>query len=221
MPWDLRLITPFNYIISGSSQSGKTNFIKRLLENKDDLMTVPPSKVFLFYKLRQEVYNEMVSTNLVNELTDVSSQFPSLDEIQDMVKPYKDNGGSLIIFDDILSDITKDFQQLFCNASHHLNCSIIFVTQNLFQHNQFFRTMSLNSHYFTIMRNARDKQQISILGKQFSPNNVNYVVQSYTDATKTRFSYLLLDFHPNSNPSIGLRSRIFPEEFPTTVYLEK
>lgn len=221
MPWDLRFISPFNKIISGSSQTGKTHYIKKLLEHKASLMTNPPKKVFLFYKLKQDVYNEMVSSNLVDELIDVSSQFPTLDEIYEMLRPYKDEGGSLMIFDDILSDITKDFQQMFCNASHHLNCSIIFVTQNLFQSNKYFRTMSLNAHYFTIMRNARDKQQISILGKQFSPNNVNYVVESYSDATKNKFSYLVLDFHPNSNPSIGLRTRIFPEEFPTVVYLEK
>lgn len=221
MPWDIRFITPFNKIISGSSQTGKTSFLKKLLSHREDLMTTPPKRVILFYKLNQDIYNEMVSSNLIHDLVDVSNEIPSLEAIHDMVRPYKDDGGSMLIFDDILSDITRDFQQLFCNASHHLNCSIIFVTQNLFQNNPYFRTMSLNAHYFTIMRNARDKQQISILGKQFSPNNVRYVVESYTDATKNKYSYLILDFHPNSNPTIGLRARIFPDEFPTHIYLEK
>ena len=38
--------------------------------------------------------------------------------------------------------------------------------------NNFFKfPMSLNCHYMVLMKNDRDKQQISILAKQFSPNN--------------------------------------------------
>jgi hypothetical protein len=71
------------------------------------------------------------------------------------------------------------------------------------------------------MKNDRDKQQISILARQFSPGNSNFVVQAYEDATKNPYDYLLLDFRPGSPHNLRLRSKIFPHQFPTTVYFQR
>ena len=161
----------------------------------------------------------MENTGLVNELINVNEKLPSLDEITEMVHKYKDQGGSLLIFDDTMTDINDDFAQIFCNLSHHENASVIFLTQNLFYQHKVFRTMSLNCHYMVLMKNDRDRQQVSILAKQFSPNNNAYITKSYEAATKQPYSYLLIDFSPSCNQNLRLRSNIF--EFPCIAYLEK
>ncbi len=79
--------------------------------------------------------------------------------------------------------------------------------------------MSLNSQYLVLMKNDRDRQQISILGKQFSPHNNLYITQAYNKATQSPYSYLLLDFKPNSPQKLRVRSNLF--EFPCKVYIEK
>jgi hypothetical protein len=219
--YDLRFKHPFNLLITGFSQSGKTSWVRNLLKVGDHLLTEKPAYVLLFYRAMQPIYNDMLAENLVNKLIDVSVQFPTLDEIYQLIEPYKDNGGSLMIFDDTMSDVTTDFEQLFCNVSHHLNSSIIFLTQNMFYNNKSFRTMSLNSHYIIVMKNPRDTQQISILARQFKPTNSEFVVKSYKDATKKNYSYLVIDFSPNSPETTRIRTDIFPNEAPLKIYLEK
>ena len=168
----------------------------------------------------QNIYDEMVDAGLVDELVNTSEYFPNLQEIENMVKPQQDSGGSLIIFDDTMVNISAEFEQLFCNVGHHFNTSIIFITQNLFYKNTPFRTMSLNTHYFVIMKNERDKQQISILAKQVSPYNSAYIVQAYKAATSKPYDYLILDFTPDTPPIVRVRSKIFAKQFPTSVYIE-
>jgi GTPase SAR1 family protein len=221
MVLDIRFKTPFNLIVSGMSGSGKTTWVKNLLKLKDQIFEKEPAQVILFYKAMQDIYLEMENEGLISKTINVNtSDFPTLEELQNMVHEYKDNG-SLLIFDDIMTDISTDFENMFCNLSHHENASIIFLTQNLFYKNKSFRTMSLNSHYMVLMKNDRDKQQISILARQFSPNNSNFIIQAYEEATKNPYDYLLLDFRPSTPQNLRVRSRIFPHQFPTTVYFEK
>jgi predicted ATPase len=221
MPFDTRLKTSFNCLVSGPTGSGKTTFVKNLLTIGDQIFTQKPQKVFLFYKAMQDMYLEMEKNGLIDEMIDVQNGMPSLDDIHMMVEPFKNEGGSMIIFDDSMSAVNSDTELLFCNLSHHDNCSIIFMTQNLFFQDKVFRTMSLNSHYIVLMKNERDKQQISILGRQISPTNSNHIIKAYEDATKEPYDYLLLDFSPETNSLIRLRSKIFPHQFPMTTYLEK
>jgi hypothetical protein len=221
MPWDITFKTPFNCIISGVSGSGKTTWVKNFLRLKDQIMDKEPANVILFYRAMQDIYNEMFDEGLIHSLINVSDFFPSVDDLYETVNEYKDNGGSLLIFDDTMTEINKDFENLFCNLSHHGNASIIFLTQNLFYKNTTFRTMSLNSHYMVLMKNDRDKQQISILARQFMPNNSNFILQAYDDATKSPYDYLLLDFKPDTNHKLRVRSKIFIHQFPTTVYISR
>lgn len=220
MPFDIRLKSSFNLMIVGPTRSGKTSWVKNLLTIGDQIFTKKPVKVFLFYKMMQDMYIEMKETNLVHELINVSKDMPTLDDIQEMVGPFRDSGGSMIIFDDCMSEINQDFENLFCNLSHHMNCSIIFLTQNLFYQDKTFRTMSRNTQYYVIMKNDRDKAQFSILGKQYSPGNHNFIPQILNEATKYPYGYILLDFTPETAPTVRALSHIFPHEFPTRAYLE-
>jgi hypothetical protein len=223
MSFDLRFHPPFNLMVHGISNSGKTYWVRNFLTLKHVLCSSNSSNVILFYKMMQPVYDEMVKDKLIQKAVDVSSEFPTIQEIHTMIEPYQNKGGSMIIFDDVMSELStlKNFEQIFCNMSHHVNCSVLFLTQNLFHQAKPYRTMSLNTHYFVLMKNPRDKQQISILAKQNRPDNSNYIIQSYTDATKKNYSYLILDFSPHANDTIRLRTNIFPHESPLQVYLEK
>ena len=71
------------------------------------------------------------------------------------------------------------------------------------------------------MKNNRDKLQISTLAKQFSPHNNAYLTKAYSDATLRPYSYLILDFRSDTPSKIKVRSRIFQNQFPCTIYLEQ
>ena len=162
----------------------------------------------------------MKSEGLINEMFNVNDAFPTLETIQALVHPYKSQG-TIVIFDDMVTTLTPDFERIFLNLSHHENASVILLSQNMFYNDKIYRNLSLNSHYFVLMKNGRDQQQVSILAKQICPTNSRYILDAYADATRFPFSYLILDFRSESPPTIKLRSHIFPHECPVRVYLEK
>jgi hypothetical protein len=69
------------------------------------------------------------------------------------------------------------------------------------------------------MKNCRDQQQVSILAKQFNRNNSAYIIDAYNSATIDPYSYLFLDFEPNSKEKVRVRTHLF--EFPCKVYIPK
>jgi predicted ATPase len=218
---DARLKTPFNCIISGASKTGKTTLVNNLLTVKNTIFSTKPDYILLIYKYNQDIYSQMKENKLVDELISMDNTNITFESLVEKVSLYKEKNGSLIIFDDSMTEVGSKFEQIFTNLSHHQNCSIIFLTQNLFYNNTTYRTMSLNTNYFFLMRNERDKQQITTLAKQFRPGNTAMVVQSYLDATQYPYSYLMLDFSPQTCSILTLRAKIFPSEFPYTIYLEK
>ena len=72
-----------------------------------------------------------------------------------------------------------------------------------------------------IFRNPRDKSQINHLAKQMYPGNIKYMQQSYNDATSEPYGYLLIDLKPETSDEIRLRTKIFPDETTTSVYIPK
>jgi hypothetical protein len=221
MPFDITFQTSFNLIVSGASGTGKTTWVRNLIKLKNQLFSTPPSTVIWFYSSPQKIYDEMEQEGLIDEFHDASIDLPTLEELTVLVRPYKDKGGSLVVFDDVLSKITPEFEQIFCNLGHHENASLIFLTQNLMYNNKIYRTLSLNTHYFVLMKNDRGKHQVSFLSRQACPDNPNYIMQAFNEATKNPFDYLILDFRATSPQQIKLRSHIFPHQFPVRVYLER
>lgn len=219
MPFDIRFQTPFKMIVSGPSGSGKSTWVNNLLRLKSVIFTKEPAKIFLFYKIMQDIYVEMQENGLVDELINFNENSHNLEDIANMVHPYRDTGGSLLIFDDSMTDLSKYFEDIFCNLSHHENASVILIVQNLFFQSNTFRTISLQSDYMNLMKNRRDQQQVGILAKQFNQNNSAYVTAAYENATKTAYSYLLLDFEPKTKEVVRVRTHLF--EFPCKVYIPK
>lgn len=217
--YDVRLRTPFSCIIAGSSSSGKTYLLSQILRVKKFLFTKPPVKTILFYEEYQDIYDKMLKSKAIDE---VYKGMPSVEEIKKMAQPYKEGNGSCFIFDDSMHNIKDEISQLFTTYSHHLNCSMFFVTQNLFLQNQEYRTMSMNSHYIILMGGNRSMRQMKYLASQISPYKTNYVVEAFYNATKNRpYSYLLLDFQQQVPDHLRLRTNILPSQFPMVVYFEK
>ena len=82
---------------------------------------------------------------------------------------------------------------LITRGCHHRDITTILIIQNLFSPGKYSRTIPLNAHYIIVFKNPRDPLGISTLARQAFPNNVNYVMESYENAVKEPFSYLLID----------------------------
>ena len=63
-----------------------------------------------------------------------------------------------------------------------------------------------------IFRNPRDSLGITTLARQMYPKNADYLLESYNDATKRPYGYLLLDLHQLTPADVRLRTNILPNE---------
>ena len=149
---DLRLKTPFNAMVCGSTSSGKTVLLYGLLRYRDYIFTTPPAKVFYFYSEMQDIYKNMEKEKIVDQFI---KGLPTFEELKELVEPYKNTGGSVCVFDDSLEDVNEDISRIFTKLSHHMNSSIFFISQSLFFNNKEYRTMSLNAHYLFLMKSIK------------------------------------------------------------------
>ena len=228
MPIEHRFLTPFNLMISGPSQSGKSHWIEKFLTYKELLMDIQPQKIFLIYSIYQPAYERMMSKNLIDK---VIRGLPDYTTIESMVMPYSDKGGSMIIIDDGLNDLDDSIVKMFEQLSNNAKCSVIFVTQNLFVDSPLYRRISKQSHYLALMPNPRNRAELRSLAMQISFCNPKYLYHSFEDATKMKktvdgkvgYGYLLLNFKISErlNPICKLMTNIFPNELePLTIYKE-
>src|SRR5579863_7200954 len=130
---------PANVIVSGPSQSGKSWWIKKLLTTPN-LIVPKPKRILYYYSQWQPLFNTMPGVEFIKGIPR---------ELPDGTQPV------LIILDDLLDLCAgnKDITNLFVRGTHHLNLTVILVCQNLFEKG--LRTISLNTHYFIIMRSPR------------------------------------------------------------------
>jgi hypothetical protein len=137
---DLKIRIPSSMIISGPSNSGKTEFLKRLLHSHTQLFSPAPSSILYCYGEWGSHVAELDS--LPNCRTHAG--MPNEDMIYALPKP------ALICLDDLMLESDSTFlSKLFTKMSHHNNFGIIFLTQNLFE--KILRVPRVNSHTIVLM----------------------------------------------------------------------
>lgn len=192
---------PCNIFISGPSGSGKTEFVKRLLEYKDDLFHPVPQQIVWCYKEWQKAY-ALLQEKEGSHITFLQG-IPDDDEelVLDVSIPH------LVVFDDMLGEKDEEKIKLwFTRKGHHRNTSVIYITQNMFQQSKASRTLSLNAHYMILFQNTRDKGQIKVLAHQVQ---LPHLLNAFQDAIANPHGYLLIDFHPRTQDMYRLRTDIF------------
>jgi hypothetical protein len=197
---DVRFKTPANFYICGQSQCGKTFLVRSILHHRDELFEPKITKIIFCYGEYQTAFDSMMQT--IPNITFVEG-FP--ENLNDMLC-----ANSLVIVDDLMSQCSQNMSDLFTKGSHHRGVSIMYLTQNLFPPGKQSRTISLNSHYMIVFKNLRDSLGISNLARQMYPNNTKYLLESFQDATKKPYGYLLLDLHQLTPENMRLRTNILP-----------
>src|SRR5258706_4409777 len=177
---DVEIRHPFNMVVAGPSQSGKTYWVKTLITSK--LITPEIEKIMFYYSEWQPLYDTMT------DIAEFHQGLPTV--LPDGSKR------TLIILDDLMleSSANKDITLLFTRGTHHKNCSVILITQNFFEKE--LRTITLNSHYLVILKSKRTVSQVAALARQLFTKKSNFLVEAYEDATIDH-RYLFLDLKPD------------------------
>ena len=199
-----QFIHPFTAIVAGPTGCGKTEFIYNLLLNNKDYIQPSPTKIYYYYSIWQDKF-----TKMKDKLSNIHF-YEGLTNFQQVNR--LDN--NLIIIDDLMKEASdnNEILDMFTKGSHHSNCSIIVLTQNIFNKGKHSRTMSLNSHYIVLFKNPRDATQISFLSRQMYPKNSKFLEEAYHDATNEPYGYLLIDLKQATPNEFRVQSNIFSKE---------
>ena len=163
--FDCRLITPSRSLLAGPSGCGKTTLIAKILLNGRELFTDSRcmQNIHFYYKEWQPIYQQLQSELGVKFYNSV----PTYEEVKTSTQDYSTNGGSLVVIDDFMQDLTSDVKQMWTSLSHHSNLTMFLLVQNLFPKNPHYRDISINSNYIFIFKNPRDSSQIVSFARQF------------------------------------------------------
>ena len=161
----------------------------------------PIDRVIYSYKCDQDVFKEF----------DNDVEFVRGDN-------YTLNGNerSLLILDDQMQDRTLNISELFCVTSHHYNCSIMYVSHNLFHDDPKYRTAASNADYMILFKSPRGQGQIATLARQLygcDKRRQTVLRTAYDDAVLRKpFGHLVVDMTPNCPECLRLRTDSLPHQ---------
>ncbi|KAK3724231.1 hypothetical protein QZH41_002380 [Actinostola sp. cb2023] len=133
--FDPRLKTPSNLQVVGPSKSGKTHWVRRMIQERQDMFRQPLSRVVYCYGEWQPMFD-----TFPKEVEWVKGM------PEDFYEKFEGQPG-LLILDDLMAECSNNeaVEKLFTRGSHHRQLTTVLLTQNLFRKGQ--RTQSLNAHY--------------------------------------------------------------------------
>ena len=196
--------------LTGQTGCGKTTLIRRLLKHKSDLFEPEPTEIMYCYGVYQKAYDEMQ-----HDMPEI--KFYGGMPNESVLNDFLDGSHKCIIYDDMMQSIVKsgDMENMFTKYSHHRNCSVIYINQNVYCPGKHSRTINLNTQYYICMSNPRDVSTMKVMGRQLGMGNALY--EAYTDVHKKPYSYLVVDLSPHSQAEYKLWTKIFPNE-DTVIY---
>ena len=227
MVFDLRLKDNFKPFIAGpsgkqitknhnffltllSTGCGKTTLIKNIIENITTFTSSPPNKVVYFYTEWQNKFDIMKASFGVEFIEDNDNM---LNFIKDL------NTSALVIFDDMMnSDNLKSVAQIFTVHGRHLNLSLAFLSQKLFNNNEHFRQISQNSDYMCVFKNPRNSLDIRNLSNQITPKS-NALSHIYQKATVKPYSYIFINLTQEAVPQLKFINNIFSSDHIINAYV--
>ncbi|KAK3922750.1 LOW QUALITY PROTEIN: Phosphatidylinositol-binding clathrin assembly protein [Frankliniella fusca] len=198
---DLRFQHPCTALVVGGTGSGKTFFMNRLIEKRDEMFNTTFEHIIFYYSEWQPLYDTLKA----NHRVEFREELPLLEDHP------AGQGPKLIVFDKMMHEIKshhKEILKFFIKCSHQRNLSVFFLSQCLFPDG--LRQISLNAHYIVLFKTRVGTWHR--LGPFVDPQHFRALIKAYKDATRAGYTYILFDFKPEQLDHLRTRTLIFPDE---------
>lgn len=210
---DLLLKHPFSMLLSGSRETGKTEFTKTLLLRSKDLVTSHLSWIYWFAPTKQTDVFSVLEKYLTNII--FVKGLPE-DDILDFINQRA--GKKLLVLDDLMGEASerKDIRDLFTRGRHE-DVSVVMLSQNDFYGGKYYKDIARNTDYAVLFKNVRNPAMIHIYAQQM--NLKEFLPKVYHDATREKYSYLFMNLRSNCDERLRFRTSIFNKH--SIVYMRK
>ena len=197
---------PFSMMVTGPSQSGKTEWTRKLLLSS--LIQPFPQRILWCFGQWQPLYEEL------------QKRIPYIEFVHGIPdhlhSPQFINAGTrnLIILDDLMTEAKCDqrIADLFTKGSHHRNISIVYLTQNVFPQGKACRDIALNTQYLVLFNNPIDRHQVATLARRIYPSTSVTFMKRFEEATSRPYGYLVVDLKSSTPEQDRLRTNIFESQ---------
>ena len=199
---DTKLKKPFRLIIAGGSGTGKTTFLKKLVDSSH--FESPFDKIIYCYPDYLEE-----SPAIFDQICEYRPGLGDLSYYSSLPK------NSLIIYDDLMNECgnSSDTMKLFSVIARKKNLSVIFIVQNIYDNSKQFRNIRLNATSIVLFNffAASDVKKRLIRDLALQSQLPNRLLD---EIYKKPFAYIFLDLHPARHSYFGVaRGNIFSKYF--------
>ena len=188
---NFRLRHKFSMMVVGPSMSGKSYFVKELLEmdriEYEDHRKRP--KIHWFYGQYQDMFKDM-KRSLEHDIY-FRERLPTFQlDLSDIDPKYN----NIIVLDDLM-DLAVDspiISKLFTQGRHR-NASVILLLQNAFPKGRQNTSISRNAQYMVFFKCPADRRQIGIMAERIFDKQKPLFMEIYNEITVKPNSYVLID----------------------------
>lgn len=196
--------SPSTCIVAGPTMSGKSTLMCKILDYKDKIISPPVEEIIWCYGIESpqllELKNKYPGIKLHRGL-------PDLEKLSQLPRGVR----RMLVIDDLMSE-TKGgiLTNLFTKYSHHMDCSVFYLCQNILNNAREMRNIYLNAMYKILFYNPGDLTQISLLNNRMYPGHPQFLCKVLKEVSKQPHGFILLDQHPKTPNDLRVKSHIFP-----------
>ncbi len=206
--FDSRLKWPFTILITGPPKSGKTTWVKKLIEQQSKLIDQPIDKIIWFYGQENNFIHHLRQQH-IGVPTEVVEGLPK--SFEDYINAQENR---MIVIDDLMSSASDSeaVRDLFCNKVQHTNTSITLLLQNIFCHGKERLTIMRCTSYLVLFKNPMDNSIPNYLAPKLMPHRRKEFFSIYRRATEAPHGYLFCDGTQSTPDYARLRTGLFESE---------
>jgi hypothetical protein len=171
----MRFIHPTTVTVSGSTSTGKTQLVLKLIEQRKKYFNVDFHEILYFYKHWNDAFSSLQGVNFIHQKI---GDFP------------RDQKPRLCIFDDLMDDpaAIDRLVSIYTAESHHYSLTVFFLNQDLF-FNKKMRSVTLNTKIFILFGSRRG---FNALFAQL-PEDTKWLKEVYQTATQEKYGHFVIN----------------------------
>ena len=149
--------------LSAPPKYGKSYFTEKVLTNKEKLFFNPSENILIIYKAWQPSYDRLKTIYKDNIV------FKQLLEIENRYFETLEN--IIIVFDDLIQDISNEICETVIVGSHHRNLTIFFLSQSIY-YNDKLKFLRKNCNQFIFLSPLEGSSIFRLLSNDLNSNQM-------------------------------------------------